>query len=335
MIIIKIVDDLLATGTDPALRFFIVGFGKLFKLSETLNGPGRLRFFGLSIVQQDDFSCSIDGDEKLQAIEPYPLSRVHRRQVCEEMNEIESSSFMSINDSIGWLCITSSLLCAFYSSHLQQKLRDACVSALMAQSSAFNVLKRQGTLSTYIRPPSSSRNQVTLIAFADAGHADTASQLCFVIGLFYGEIKKGSVLHLLSWASHKSRRPVRSTSAAKILAAGEALDEIVLLRDVLSTILGVCVLLAVLVDSKDLYRPLSSQRHPTDKSVRGYVNAIRFYYETSIDVFRWIRMACNPGDVGTKLNSSLVETFALTAATGILHFDFESLESASKDKPLG
>ena len=65
------------------------------------------------------------------------------------------------------------------------------------------------------------------------------------------------------------------------------------------------------------------------------MNSIRFYHETSVDVFGWIRGSCNPADAGTKLNSPLVETFSLTAATGIIQFDLESMDTASKKKPLG
>lgn len=145
----------------------------------------------------------------------------------------------------------------------------------------------------------------------------------------FGELQEGSVIRFLSWISHKSRRPVKSTAAAEILAAGEAIDEIVVLRPAIESLYQVKVRTAVLADSKDLYGPLSSQRHPRDKSVRGDVNAIRYYYETAIELFSWIRGSCNPADVGTKLNCPLTDTFALSAATGLLHFNLVSLEIAS------
>lgn len=107
------------------------------------------------------------------------------------------------------------------------------------------------------------------------------------------------------------------------------------IRNTLAVIIETNVQLAVLVDSKDLYGSFSWQRHPTDKSVRGDVNSIRFYYKTAVDLFGWIRGSCNPADVGTKLNSPLVETYALTAATGVIHFDLTSMEVAQRDRPLG
>lgn len=47
----------------------------------------------------------------------------------------------------------------------------------------------------------------------------------------------------------------------------------------------------VFFDSKDLFGSLSLKRIPTDKSVLNDVNLVRFYFETSIDVFAWIEVS--------------------------------------------
>lgn len=113
------------------------------------------------------------------------------------------------------------------------------------------------------------------------------------------------------------------------------MDKVVHLKNALEIIYGVSVSLVVLVDAKDLYNCLSSQRNATDKSVRVDVNAIRFCHETSVDVFGWILGSVNPADVRTKLNSPLVDTLTLTLVTGIPQFDLQSLESVPGDCPLG
>lgn len=68
------------------MRNFITAFGDKFNIGEVQHGPGRLRFFRLNIVQDEGFVNTIDVDEKIQSIEPYPLSRVRRRQRGELMN---------------------------------------------------------------------------------------------------------------------------------------------------------------------------------------------------------------------------------------------------------
>ena len=123
------------------------------------------------------------------------------------------------------------------------------MSSLSLQSSALTLLQRYGTLTTYPRPPPGSSKSLSLVAFADAGHTEESSQLCFIVGLVLGKIERGSEFHLLSWSPHRSRRPVKSTAAAEILAAGEALDEIVTLKDVLTHVWDVNLRLIVLVDT--------------------------------------------------------------------------------------
>lgn len=180
-------DDILACVTDDMLRSFVVEFGEKFKLGTVSHGPGKFGFSGLRIEQYEDFSCSIDADDKLQSLEAYPISRVRRRQIDEEINSLERSAFMSLNFSICWLETAVSPQCAFYSSHLQRKLPQCRVSALVSQVNALKLLKRLGTLSNY---PSPNVNvDVNTVAFVDASHSQDGSQLCFIIGMIYGESK--------------------------------------------------------------------------------------------------------------------------------------------------
>ena len=111
----------------------------------------------------------------------------------------------------------------------------------------------------FVPPPLFECEQVTIVAFSDTSHSGILSHLSFIVGLVIGTIQKGSVIHLLNWASQKSRRPVRSTPAAQILAAGEALDYFLSIRNTLAVILKTKVQLAVVVDSKDFYGSLSAE----------------------------------------------------------------------------
>lgn len=335
MIVIKIVDDILLTGVDSEMRSFIINYNNKYKLGEVVSGPGNLRFYGLNITQEEDFSVSIHADDKLVSIEPYPISRTRRSQIDENMNDIERKAFMSINASIGWLGITVSPLCSFVSSYLQQKMGHCRISALSSQFSALKTLKKHGTQTKYIGDMPMGRTQCTLVAFADASHSKDSSQLCYLIGLFISPVEKGTPFHLLSWSSHWSRRPAKSAPAAEILAASEAVDELVVLKKVLYGIFGYDIATMVIVDSKDLFHALSSKRNTTDKSVRADVNSMRFYFETSIDIFAWIPGALNPADVGTKLDSPLTEALILTLVTGIFQIDLTSCEISYRDKSYG
>lgn len=335
MLAVKIVDDILLTGTDSSMRLFITEFNKKFTLGEVVHGPNSLRFYGMNLIQESDWSVTIHADDKLQSLEPYPISRTRRRQIDDQMNDIEKKAFMSINASIGWLGITTSPLCSFYASHLQQKIREKRVSALLSQFSALRTLKKNGTVTKYPQPSFNGDSKLTLVAFADASHTKDSSQLFYIVGLVVGPVQKGSEFFVLSWSSHRSYRPAKSTPAAEILAASEAVDELVLIKRILTSIWAIEINSMMIVDSKDLYHALSSKRNTVDKSVRPDVNSMRFYFETAIDVFAWIPGSLNLADVGTKLDSPLTETLVLTLATGILQVDLSHCELSHRDKSYG
>lgn len=50
--------------------------------------------------------------------------------------------------------------------------------------------------------------------------------------------------------------------------------------------------------------------------------------------FGWIRGTSNPADVDAQINNLLVETSALTAATGIFHFDLQSMVIVTRHRCL-
>lgn len=104
------------------------------------------------------------------------------------------------------------------------------------------------------------------------------------------------------------------------------------LQDALSHFLKANVRLAMIVDSKDLYESLPSQ---TNRGKRGYVHYICYNYETSTDLFGCIPGSYNLTDVGMKNKRPLVEAYFPTCVIGIINFDFESIEIASKRRSLG
>lgn len=331
----KIVDDILVTGDTDMVDKFITGFNSKFKFGTVVHGPGNLRFFGLNLVQNEDYTCEINADDKLHALEPYPLTRLRRREIDAELNAVEKSAFMSLNASIGWLGISASPFCSFYSSFLQQMMPSAKVPVLAAQANAIKILKNLGSNITFPKP-SKGPHTVTIAVFADAGRLTDHGQLCFVSGLLFGPLALNSTFHTLSWMSHKSRRPVRSIAAAEVLAASEAIDEGKILKSTFSTLLSSPVRLVIIVDSKDLYTSLSTRRNSVDKSIRADVNLIRFEYEMrTVDEFCWVPGAVNLADPGTKTDSPLCQSLQLLMHSGKIPIDLSRHEARRNDRSLG
>lgn len=133
---------------------------------------------------------------------------------------------------------------------------DECkISTMVYHHNAIKMLKRYGTSTKYCTTAKEDR-VVTLVAFADTSHTIESSQLCYLVGIVYGKMRKKAIFYVSCWASHKSRRPTKSTPAAVILAASEGVGEIVQLKYVLEKIYGQKVNTMIIVDSKDLYKSL-------------------------------------------------------------------------------
>lgn len=173
LIVIKIVDDFLASGPEGLLRSFLTSIGDTFKLDSVCHGPGKFRFYGMSITQHDDPSVTIDAAAKMEAIEGYPVTSVLLRQINEPINAPEKRAFMSVNASLNWLGATSSLLCAYYASHLQQEMSSPNVDALISHINKLSLLKRYGTVSHY--PCTSKNAQTKIVTFSDASRTTDGS----------------------------------------------------------------------------------------------------------------------------------------------------------------
>lgn len=75
----KIVDDLLIFGSSSVVDNIVkLIYGK-FKLGIIVHGPGELRFFGLNIIQSNDYIIATNGADNINALEAYQMSRdIHR-----------------------------------------------------------------------------------------------------------------------------------------------------------------------------------------------------------------------------------------------------------------
>ena len=181
LIVAKIVYHLIMTGVKHFVDIFLKKFDDKFKFGSIVHGPGIIKFYGLTIEQFEDMSSTIHSDDKLNAIECFPLSRIRRRQADSVLNNVEKSSYMSVNSSLGWLGIAAYPLCSFYASHLQQKMPSVTVNAVKSQTDYLRLLKSHGTLIRYPSPPKNVQTTVSILVFSDAGRTVDHGQLSFLL----------------------------------------------------------------------------------------------------------------------------------------------------------
>lgn len=79
-------------------------------------------------------------------------------------------------------------------------------------------------------------------------------------GVIVDSLSSGSVLHPVSWVSHKLRPPVKSIASAEVLATGEPISEVKVIVNAFIDSLGLDLDLLIAVDSKDLFSSFSTCR---------------------------------------------------------------------------
>ncbi len=183
---------------------------------------------------------------------------------------------------------------------------------MVLQINMLRLLKKLGSTIQYKRPNDNNEYNISILVFSDASRSSDYGQLGFIAGLLIGDFKCGSVFHPLHWASHKSKRPVKSVGSAETLAAGSAIDEGKLLVKAYEELLQIQTDLLIAVDSKDLYDTLSTCRNATDKSIRADVSVIRYEFETqNVNRMIWVSGKSNLADPLTKPNSPLANPLQL------------------------
>lgn len=126
-------------------------------------------------------------------------------------------------------------------------------------------------------------------------------------------MKTNAIYHVISWISHKSKRPVKSVPAAEIMAATEGIDEGKMVANAYSEIMDMVIRMRLCVNSKDLFTSVSSKRNSIDCSICGDVGCIQFEFKTgSVDQISWFPGEINLADALTKKDSQLADMLQLS-----------------------
>lgn len=127
------IDDLLFTGNNRFVDDFLQSLNKTFKIGTLSRGTETMKFHGFSIIQNDDFSSSMDDAEKISSLEGFTFSLIRRRQSESSLKTFEMSSFMFVNFLVGSLGIDAFPVCAFCEISLKQKTPNATFAAIRSQ----------------------------------------------------------------------------------------------------------------------------------------------------------------------------------------------------------
>lgn len=175
-----------------------------------------------------------------------------------------------------------------------------------------------------------------VVVFAHAGLKVDYGQQFVLKRLDFGTFAENSVFPMLFQISYKLKGPVKSVDAAEVVAMSQGIDEGNVFREAAALLFGTAVDLIKVVDSKDLFTYLSTQKNSIDRSTRSIVNTIRFEYETGgVDEVIWVPRSVNLPDPGTKTDSSLALALQLMKTNGVMLVDLYRAESLPCDRSPG
>lgn len=123
---------------------------------------------------------------------------------------------------------------------------------------------------------------ISIFVFADTSPTGAHGKHGARVGLLVDDWAKVSIFPMIVWASHKSKRPLKSVTGAKILAADEDID---MGRDISATFLEPLAqngALPVCFDSEESFRSLYSQRNSIARSNSGDVSSNCFEFPTGV-----------------------------------------------------
>ena len=147
-----------------------------------------------------------------------------------------------------------------------------------------------------------------------------------IAGFIIGPFEKGSIFHPIHWHSHLSKRSVKSSASAETLAAGEAVEEGILLNRVYQMLFKNQFNLSLGVNSKDLFQPIYTCRIPQDKSIFADVQFLRYYFGTKSFNKNFRLPGCaNPADAATKKDSLMCDAQMNMLLDGTIEIDLSKI----------
>lgn len=169
MILAKTVDDMLFAGSASMTQTTIDLIDKKFELQIVAHGPGLMHISGLNLEQKEDMTITIHADDKLNAMESYPPSRIGRQQVDDALASTELKSLVLLNCAVDWLGSASCMPCSESVGRMLQLSPQTKIKALLTQAAGIRQLKELGTFQTFSRPLPRSTHFLSLLVFSDAG----------------------------------------------------------------------------------------------------------------------------------------------------------------------
>eukprot|EP00435_Cladocopium_sp_Y103_P057754 s1878_g20.t1 len=280
------VDNLITCGEGPVYETAMKKLADLIYLKEKRS---TFRFCGKNVVQNEDFTVTIEQVDAIEALEYQVIDKAKRKNVNAPLNESEKTDFRALIGSMGWISRQTRPDVMVNVSMASQTMGDPRVKDVVELNKAVKMLKES---------PEAPWKFYPIRSFL--------GQLCRLRG-------EATPVLLLETTSSSIKRVCRSTLAAEsnaFLMGVEAADYIsALLREILNPNVSLTDLedhypkkpIIAFTDAKSLEATIVKEAgQPSDKRVKLLVAQIKEYLAENCRVI-WVDTSQMLADVLTKV----------------------------------
>ena len=213
-------------------------------------------------------------------------------------SEEEIRTFRRAVGTLGWVVSVSRPEYAFAFSVLGSVQSKPKMSDFIRYAKAVKEMKSTVMSQMVIKKLNVSNLRLVVYSDASLGNVqDASSQIGYLIFLVDGH----NSAVLVSWASKKSKRVARSTLTAETLAATEAIDNAVVMKESIEEILKIQLPPIILrTDNKSLHDAIRTTNTLSEKRLMIDMSALRQMSDRKEVEVQWISAKLQLADVLTK-----------------------------------
>ena len=275
-----------------------------------------LRFTGRTVTQ-DPKTHEIELTQKgyFDDVLPIPIDKKRKGQLEGPLTAHATKQLRSLFGKLAWPARETMPQIAFDVSEAQQKMAEPVVARLLEINALLRKAKKIESSMCSIRIPKIDLETAVMVAFSDASfgnmprHGSQAGFMILVAGATC--VKQSAKAAVVSWASHRIKRVVKSTLAAEAAALSEAQDQLEYARAQFMQMLGkvdgrnwqeaLKMPGYLVIDAKSLYDSLMKPGSaPKEKRVALDLAAIQEALARETDFARWTPTRHMLADVLTK-----------------------------------